>query len=408
MKKLKLVRPTRQRQQSAGLTSTVQVLRQINIFAALPFIGLLVLGVTIIYLASLSNPEASFLRHLIGIALGMVGAVIAYRTDCRKFKDYAKILLIIDLILILAPLLPGIGSYSKGIHGWIKIPGIGFTLQTSELAKIVTIFYMASLTSAFNGQITQLKDYLKLCGALSIPFVCIMAQPDLGTGLVLLVSGALIIVVGGAQRKWIIVTLAALIAFCACVIITDPLLDKMAGHDVGLKAYQMDRLTVFLDDSSDAGYNVRQAKIAVGSGSLMGKQLGSATQSTAGFLPESHTDFIFAFFAEQFGFVGAALLILLFLWLCFGALRIGHACDSQFASLICVGIASVWAFQLLESAGMCMGMMPVTGIPLPFISFGASSMIAQVTAFGIIQSLWRTRSRVGSQAVSSAIAQPKS
>ena len=151
----------------------------------------------------------------------------------------------------------------------------------------------------------------------------------------------------------------------------------------------MNRLLVFLDPDSDttnAGYNLRQSMIAVGSGGLFGKGFGNATQAASGFLPEAHTDFAFALLSEQFGFVGAAVLIALYMVLVFSAIRIAMRSESLFAKLTLLGIAAMWTFQIFENIGMCLSLMPITGIPLPFISFGSSSMIVQLLAVGIVLS----------------------
>ena len=156
-----------------------------------------------------------------------------------------------------------------------------------------------------------------------------------------------------------------------------------------LKQYQLNRLLVFADsslESTSAGYNLQQAKIAVGSGGLFGK-------GTGGFLPENHTDFIFARLSEEFGFAGAALLLALYAWLIFSALRLAMKLDAPFAKLVLAGIVAMWSYQLLQNVGMCIGIMPITGIPLPFISYGATSMVVQVASVGIVQSVYAHRTK---------------
>ena len=161
-----------------------------------------------------------------------------------------------------------------------------------------------------------------------------------------------------------------------------------------LKQYQLNRLIVFVDPSVDPtgdGYNLTQAKIAVGSGGFFGKGIGNATQSGQGFLPEAHTDFVFALMAEEFGFVGSTVLLGLFGWMLFATISLAQRVDSPFAKLVLVGIVAMWSFQLLQNVGMCIGIMPITGIPLPFVSFGSSSMVAQLMSVGMVQSIWRHR-----------------
>ena len=298
--------------------------------------------------------------------------------------------------MIFSPKIPGL-SYTGGLGmtGWIKIPGIGLTFQPVELAKLITIFFIATLGSQYNGRIDTVHDYVKLCGMLSIPFLAVVAMGDLGSGLVVLVSGAIVICMSGARREWVLSTLALLVGLVALVLALDSVFDSLLGHDVLIKQYQMNRLTVFIDpdnaDSDDA-YNLQQSLIAVGSGGFFGKGLGHATQSAGGFLPEFHTDFVFAFLSETFGFCGSFLLLCLYVLLIFSTIRVAFKCESLFLRLSCVGIVGMWAFQTFENIGMCIGMMPITGIPLPFISFGSSSMMIQLLTVGIVQSIWRHRS----------------
>ena len=176
----------------------------------------------------------------------------------------------------------------------------------------------------------------------------------------------------------------------------DSLVDSLVGHDVLIKQYQMNRLLVFIDptaDTSGAGYNLMQSLIAVGSGGFFGKGIGGATQAAEGFLPEAHTDFVFALMSEEFGFAGALLLLALYALLIFSSIRVAYKSDSLFLKLTVVGIVAMWTFQIFENIGMCIGLMPITGIPLPFISFGSSSMLMQSAMVGIVQSVWRHRSK---------------
>lgn len=348
-------------------------------------------GLLVVYSASLTIADASAPRQALGVALGVVLASVMYRFDYRRLCGMTMALFVFDCLLMIAPFIPGLSYNSHGITGWIQIPVIGFTFQTSELAKPVTIVLMAALASEYNGRITRLKDYLKLCAILAVPFALIMVQPDLGTGLVILVSGAAVIVLAGPKRSWVLATLGILVGLVAVVLLTDSVIDQIFGDDRSLlKAYQMNRLLVFLDpehDTTGAGYNLQQAMIAVGSGGLFGKGIGNATQAGSGFLPEAHTDFVFALLSEEFGFVGAALLIGLYLALIFASLRIAFRCETLFGKLIVVGVVAMWTFQIFENIGMCLSLMPITGIPLPFISFGSSSMIVQLLTVGLVQSV---------------------
>lgn len=358
----------------------------------IPALLLVVYGVVVIWSASLTIPEANFPRHLVGIAMGLVGAVLVWRYDYRNLQGMTRTLLIIACILMIAPKIPGLSYSAKGITGWVKVPGIGITFQPSELAKLVVIYLMAALGAQYNGKIESLRDYVRLCAILLVPFGLILLQPDLGTGLVLLVFGATIIICSGAKRSWVLVTIALIVVGAAAIIVTS----MLDGFPHILKTYQLNRLIVFVDPSVDPtnnGYNLQQAKIAVGSGGLLGKGIGGATQAGNGFLPEAQTDFVFALLAEEFGFVGGVVLLGLFAWMILSTILLGMRCESMFGKLVCVGCAAMWTFQVLEEVGMCMGIMPITGIPLPFISYGATSMIAQLMAVGMVQSVWRHRQK---------------
>ncbi len=355
-----------------------------------PTMLLIAFGTLIIWSASLTIPEASFVRHLVGIVLGLIVAFFTWRYDYRTLANLSTALLVFDALLMIMPRIPGLGYSAMGMTGWVRIPLIGFRFQPSEPAKLITILLMASLGAQYNGRIETLRDYLKLCGILTIPFLLILTQPDLGTGLIVLVAGASIIICAGAPRSWVLVTIGIVVLGATLVVVTS----MTPGLPHVLKQYQLNRLIVFVDPSVDPtgdGYNLTQAKIAVGSGGLLGKGIGNATQSGSGFLPEAHTDFVFALMAEEFGFLGSTVLLGLFGWMLFSTISLAQRVDSPFAKLILVGITTMWSFQLLQNVGMCIGLMPITGIPLPFISFGSSSMVAQLMSVGMVQSIWRHR-----------------
>lgn len=171
----------------------------------------------------------------------------------------------------------------------------------------------------------------------------------------------------------------------------DPILDGLFGSDVLLKDYQRSRLLVFMDSSYDLsgdGYNLQQAKIAIGSGGFFGKGFMQATQSSLGFLPEAPTDFVFCVLAEEFGFVGALLLLALYLGLIVTSIRVARNAPDLFGTIIVVCIVGMWVFQILENIGMDVGLMPITGIPLPFISYGSSFMLVNFVMLGLINSIW--------------------
>ena len=370
--------------------STAALSQMVFLPQLIPTVLLIAYGALVIWSASLTIAEASFSRQMIGIALGALVAYAVWTYDYRTFANLSTALLVAAAVLMVLPKVPGFGYSAKGITGWVRIPLIGLRFQPSEPAKLVTILLMASLCAQYNGRIETLKDYLKLCGILCIPFLLILTQPDLGTGLIVLVAGAAIIICAGAPRSWVLITIGIVVMGATLVVVTS----MMPGMPHVLKPYQLNRLIVFVDPSVDPsgnGYNLQQAKIAVGSGGFFGKGIGNATQSGSGFLPEAHTDFIFALMAEEFGFVGSTVLLGLFAWMILSTITLAQRVDSPFAKLILSGIATMWSFQLLQNVGMCIGLMPITGIPLPFVSFGSSSMISQLMSVGMVQSIWRHR-----------------
>lgn len=354
----------------------------------IPTFLLVAYGLVAVWSASLSNANASLSRQAIGAVLGLIAAAVIWRSDYRIFQNMSTWLLVADVVLMILPRMPFISYNANGMTGWVALGPLRF--QPSEVGKLITIMLMASLGAQFNGAIKELRDYIKLCATLLMPFVAIMVQPDLGTGLILLVIGAAIIICSGAKREWVLITLILFALGCALIIFVS------LNFGFPLKTYQLNRLLVFADPSLEnttAGYNLQQAKIAVGSGGLFGKGVEGATQSVGGFLPENHTDFIFARIAEEFGFAGCILLLGLFGWLIFATLSLAQKLDTPFEKLILVGVIAMWSYQLLQNVGMCIGIMPITGIPLPFISYGATSMVVQLSAMGIVQSVYMHRTK---------------
>jgi rod shape determining protein RodA len=207
------------------------------------------------------------------------------------------------------------------------------------------------------------------------------------------------LVVGGMKAKHFAFLAVAAAVLVGAILGVDAGLDQIAGRDVGLKDYQKNRLLVFVNpdiDPTDAGYNLAQSKIAIGSGGLTGKGLGSGTQSNLHFIPERHTDFIFSVLGEELGFFGAVVLLGLYLALLLTALAIATSSRDLYGALIATGVLGMWLFQILENVGMTVGMMPITGIPLPFMSFGSSSMVTNLGAVGLLLSVWSRRYGAGS------------
>ncbi len=347
-------------------------------------------GLLVSFSATSANPDYSFTRQFVGVLVGAVVMVLLWRFDFRQLGDYATLFMVVNIVLILSPHLPFIGVESNGALSWVHLGPLRF--QPGEFAKVTVILMDACIMARYRGKLDDLREYLKALAMMSVPFICIMTQPDLGTGLVYIFIAAIaLIIIGGARVRFIAWTAGILAALIVAVFLIDPVLDAAMGKDVLLKDYQRARLLVFMDstyDTSGDGYNLMQAKIAVGSGGLLGKGFMNATQSTLGFLPEAPTDFVFCVLAEEFGFIGALVLLAMYLGLIISSLRIARRSQNLFGAIMVVCIVGMWCFQILENIGMDIGLMPITGIPLPFVSYGSSFMVVNFICLGLIGSVW--------------------
>ncbi len=365
----------------------------------LPFIVVIVLlvsyGLVIVLSAVTGDPDYSFSRQLSNVALGTVLMILVWRFDYRRLSDFTTIFLVVSVALILSPHIPGLGTDAgMGAQSWIKLGPLP-QVQPGEFAKITVILLDASVMARYGGRLDDAREYLKALGIMLIPFVCIMTQPDLGTGLVYLFITAVALVVGGARPKFLLITLVAGIIAIAAVFAIDEVLKYQKPDGTYeyrlLKNYQRARLTVFLDPDSDPtgdGYNLKQAQIAIGSGGLFGKGLFQGTQHTLGLLPEAPTDFIFCVLAEELGFFGVMVLLALYASLVLICFRIAGASSDLFGMVIVMCGVGMWLFQILENIGMDVGLMPITGIPLPFVSYGSTGMVLNFVMLGFIGSVW--------------------
>ncbi len=363
---------------------TTRVRGAVNFPLVLWATALVVYGTVMVYSATsgMSSGDALIRRHLLGIGVGMVPLVIAWAFDYKLLKSWSGPLMFVLGILLISPRIPGLGYEAGGATAWLQVFGVRL-FQPSEPAKLILIAVMASLISEYKGHIDKPRDVARLMAYLGIALVLILLQPDLGTGLIFVAIALGMLLLGGLKARWFAVfALIGVIAIGAIL-------------QFGLlQDYQEDRLLVFVDPSRDpqgAGYNLAQSRIAVGSGGLTGQGLQSGTQSNLHFLPERHTDFIFAVLGEELGFLGAALLLGLYLALLVAALVVSTSSRDLYGALIAAGIISMWTFQIFENVGMTIGMMPITGIPLPFISFGSSAMVTNLAAVGMLLSVWSRR-----------------
>ena len=370
----------------------------------IPFILVVALlvsdGLVVVMSAVANDRDYSFTNQLAGVALGIVFMVLVWRFDYRRLSDFTMLFLIVNVALILSPHIPGLGTDAgMGAQSWLKL---GIQVQPGEFAKITVILLDASIMARYGGRLDDPREYVKALGLMLVPFACIMTQPDLGTGLVYLFIGAVALVVGGARPKFLLVTLAAGIVAVACVFALDEVLavrnaDGTVEYKL-LKNYQRARLLVFLDPDMDPtgnGYNLKQAQIAIGSGGLFGQGYMQGSQHALGILPEAPTDFIFCVLAEELGFFGVVVLLGLYLALVLVSFRIAGSAGDLFGLLIVMCVVGMWLFQILENIGMTCGLMPITGIPLPFMSYGSTGTIMNFIMLGLIGSVWAHNTATG-------------
>lgn len=349
-------------------------------------------GLLVVYSAVSADPDYSFSRQLAGVVAGLVVMVAIYGFDYRKLSDYTTLFLVVNVVLILSPHLPVIGVTTMGATSWIDI---GMQIQPGEFAKVTVILLDASIMARYGGRLDDFSEYCKAVGLMLVPFLCIMTQPDLGTGLVYLFIGAVALVVGGARPKYLVGTLLTGILLIVAVFAIDEVLKGSSGEYKLLKEYQRNRLFVFLNQDAasqtDEGYNLQQAMIAIGSGGLFGQGYMQGSQHALGILPEAPTDFIFCVLAEELGFMGVLALLALYTALVIIGFRIAQAAGDMFGLLIVMCIIGMWLFQILENIGMTCGLMPITGIPLPFMSYGSSFMVVNFALLGLMGSVWAHR-----------------
>jgi rod shape determining protein RodA len=342
-------------------------------------IGLAVIGLLAIYsathqsLAAVGLDPGRFVkRQLTFLAVALIVLMLAASFDYRLLKVYAGILYVSSLVLLILVRTP-IGTSVKGAQRWFEL--FGFQLAPSEVAKLALIAMLAAFLSEVRGELT-VQDVFRTAALAAVPALLVFLQPDLGSSIVFAAILVGVLVVAGARARYL-----GLLALTAVVLI-------VAGFQVGLvREYQIERLRAFLDPASvseDALHNREQAEIAIGSGGLMGVGYLKGSQTNLDFVPEQHTDFVFTVVGEEFGFAGAVMLLSLYGLLLWRALRVAMLSRDPFGTYLAAGIASMLALQMFVNVGMNVGIMPITGIPLPFVSYGGSSLLLNFAAVGLL------------------------
>jgi len=326
-------------------------------------------------LTSQGRPATEYLsRQLIAFVIGLVALVVASLVDYRKLQSYATVLYSGSVFLLFLTLTP-LGTEINGSQRWLVLGG--FQLQPSELAKIAVLIAVAAALHEAKGEPGVGTVGVGLLATL-IPMGLVFLQPDLGTSIVFVGLAAALFLIGGVKARYLVTLVVS--GFVGVIV---------ALQMEVIQAYQLGRLTSFLGASDPAlaqggAYHTRQSLIAIGSGQFSGKGLFEGTQTALQYVPENHTDFVFTVIGEEFGFVGTSFVLALFLLLVWRALRIAVMAKDLFGTLVAGGIASVLALQVVINVGMTIGIMPVTGLPLPFVSYGGTSLIVWFTMVGLL------------------------
>jgi rod shape determining protein RodA len=351
-------------------------------------LGLALIGAVLVWAATRDSerlagraPNGYLYRHLVNIAIAAALMFAASRLDARMLRrsgPFGYLAGILGLALVL-----GVGVTVNGAHAWIRL-GAGFEVQPSEFMKLGLVLGLGVLFAQRGRDRADRPPTTTDVGLalvlIAVPLLMIMAQPDLGSAMVLAAAAFGVLIAAGVRARWTIGLLVAAGVAAVAVI------------KIGLLAdYQLERFKSFTDphhDPQGAAYNINQARIAIANGGMFGTGLFHGPQTNGGFVPEQRTDFVFSVIGEEFGLVGGAVLIVLFALLCWRGLRIARYADRT-GQLVAVGIVCWFAFQAFQNIGMNLGLMPVTGLPLPFVSYGGSSMFAQGLAVGVLQAVRR-------------------
>lgn len=328
------------------------------------------------------DPQSYLKRHLINMVIGLALAAVAATIDYRILRAYTPLLYGASLLGLVAVL--AVGSTINGAHAWIVLPA-GFELQPSEFAKVGLVLMMALLLGEKRDTPTGVRliprdrDVVAVLAVTAVPLGLIMLQPDFGTAMVIVFCMLGVIAVSGASPRWVIGLIVVGVLFGGGVL-----------HFHLLKPYQEARLTQFYKpgtDTQSTGYNVDQAKKADASGGLWGRGLFHGPQTQGQFVPEQQTDFVFTVAGEELGLVGAGLLLAVFGFVLWRSLTIAARAPDAFGRLVATGIVCWWAVQAFINVGMTMGITPVTGLPMPFVSYGGSSMFANMIALGLLENV---------------------
>ncbi len=351
-----------------------RLIKNIDLSIIIAVLLLVIIGIVAITSATgiAHGSSSNYIKvQVIAFTLGIIGIIVVLFFDYNTFGEEEKIIYAINILLLVMVLV--FGKEIKGSKSWLVFGPLSF--QPSEIVKIGFILTFAKQLEKKEQALNSVKALVQLFLYLAPILVLILIQPDFGTGLVFIFFTFFMLYAAGLNYKYIL-------GVTASGIISVPLL-----WFYYLKPYQKWRILVFLNPELDplgSGYHVIQSKIAIGSGQFIGKGLFKGTQNNLGFIPERHTDFIFSIIGEEFGLIGSITIILLFFWLIMRCMYIAKISKDSYGKYITIGIMSMFLFHVLENIGMTIGIMPVTGIPLPFISYGGSSLLTNMIAIGLV------------------------
>lgn len=353
------------------------ILMEFDWFLFILTIGLAVFGIIMIFSATRTlGTNTNVIVQSAALVLGCASMLFACFFDYEQLKNLIKPIYIFAVAILLLVLIVGVGNESWGAKSWIRFGAVG--IQPSEIAKICFIVTFSYHLSKVHDDINKPLAILGLLLHIGVLLGLIALQPDMGSAMVFLFMFICFLFVAKLSYKYIIPLGVLGVASLPFV------------YRYVLSEYQQKRIQVFFNPDLDPlgrGYNVIQSKIAVGSGQLWGKGYLEGTQNQLGYLPTKYTDFIFSVISEELGFVGAMAVVLALFIIIYKCFKTAQKADNAFGRYICVGVGSMLLFHVFENVGMCIGLMPVTGIPLPFLSYGGSSLIVNMVAIGLVLSV---------------------
>lgn len=357
----------------------------VGIIAAITLVGL-----AAVYSATYTakGPSPLFTKQLVWVSIGLVLMFLALIPDYHTVGRYAYVLYAVSLVLLVLVMV--MGRTGMGAQRWLAIGPFAF--QPSELAKLSMVLALSRYFAEDpkrGGY--ELRDLAVPGVMVLVPLMLVLKQPDLGTAIMLTLTSTLIVILAGIHLRSIVIVILIGATIVSLAVLVPPVRHKIWGS---LKPYQQNRIKAFLDPSSDprgSGYHANQSKIAVGSGQITGKGFRNGTQSQMAFLPERHTDFIFAVIAEETGLVGASIVMLLYFGLLLTGVDAAKNAKDRLGTLMAGGLVSMIALYVLINVGMAIGIVPVVGVPLPLVSYGGTSIITTFVALGLLLNIQSRR-----------------